>query len=442
MARVLFIVHDLYQDDNHFPLGIAYLAAVLEKEGHEVEVICQDITHCTDDHIVELIAHRPPDIVAMGFLAARFKETVLPLCKKINEVKGILNKKFWLVLGGHGASGCPEYIKEQTSADYVLAGEGESQMEAVAVYLSPGNELNNYKDLDSLPWPAWHLFPIDEYRKQLKMPGWELGDYTLGMTASRGCKGRCTFCQRLSKGLRFRSMENVVGEIYRLFNVYRINYIFFQDEMFVANEKRMVEFYEELVKKDLIGKIKWGGDARVDVVNKELLQLLKRTGCQFLDYGFESMDDEVLLQMKKGTTSEDNCNAARWTKEAGIPFNMNILWGMPGDSEDTLRKNITFINEFNTHSFLRTIRPPTPYPGCELFDIAVKQRLLDGPADFFDRFTNSDRLTVNFTGMSDEEFYINLYQANSSLIRNYFEKNGKFQPDKELFREEPVRSYE
>jgi radical SAM superfamily enzyme YgiQ (UPF0313 family) len=193
----------------------------------------------------------------------------------------------------------------------------------------------------------------------------------------------------------------------------------------------MEQFLIELDRKNLTGKIKWGGDSRVEVIDKDLLNLLKITGCQFLDYGFESMDDKVLYKMRKGVTAEQNHNCAMMTREAGIPFNMNILWGMPGDTVESLRKNITFINEFNTHSFLRTIRPPTPYPGCELFDIAVEKGLLTGPADFFDKFTNSDRLTVNFTEYDDNFFYERLYAANHNLIKDYYEHKrmelqGKF----------------
>ena len=218
-------------------------------------------------------------------------------------------------------------------------------------------------------------------------------------------------------------MESVVEEIEILYGKYGINYIFFQDEMFVASKKRMIEFHDELKRKRLLGLIKWGGDSRVDVIDKEMLEILKSTNVQFLDYGFESMDDNVLTLMKKKVTANDNWKCAELTRQAGIPFNMNILWGMPGDTVDSIKKNKLFIDEFNSHSFLRTIRPPTPYPGCELYDLAVKEGKLKGPADFFDKFTNSDRLTVNFTDIPDEKFYMHLYQVNADLVRKYYEHN-------------------
>ncbi len=97
-GKVLLIIHDVHQDDNQFPLGPAYLAAVLKKEGIEVEVYCQDVFHYPNSHLAKLLDSNHYDLIGLGFLAARFKETVEPLCEVINQHK----KDAWLVLGGHG----------------------------------------------------------------------------------------------------------------------------------------------------------------------------------------------------------------------------------------------------------------------------------------------------------------------------------------------------
>ena len=432
MAKVLFIVHDLHQQDNHFPVGIGYLSAVLEKEGHDVRVVSQDVFHYSNADVCGIISEYRPDIIGVGFLAARFTETVLPLCKAINEVKG----DAWLVLGGHGASGCPEYILEQTGADHIIVGEGELVIPELARFYkiektlnmleelsSPGGYRINgdtpIKDLDSLPFPSWHLFPIKQYSESLKLPGWEPGDRTLGILTSRGCVGKCNFCYRMSKGVRTRSVENVIEEIKQLNKVYGINYFFMQDELFVLSKKRMFDFQAALSRENL--RIKFACDSRVNIVDKDLLDCLKDAGCQYLDYGFESMDNYVLASMGKGTTAEQNYRCAYLTKRAGIPFNMNLLWGNIGDTASSLRRNVEFIKEFDSRKNMRTIRPPTPYPGCELYHYAMREGKLDGPADFFDKFKNSDLLTVNFTEMSDSEFYNLLYQANADLIRWHYE---------------------
>ena len=120
--KVLFIVHDVYQDDNNFPLGEAYLAAVLREAGHEVSIICADVYHFSDDYLSKYIRNGNFDIIGIGFMAARFIETVLPLCKLINKVKG----KAKLILGGHCPSAIPEYILEATGADAVVVAEAEN----------------------------------------------------------------------------------------------------------------------------------------------------------------------------------------------------------------------------------------------------------------------------------------------------------------------------
>ena len=405
-SKVLFVVHDLHQSDNHFPVGIGYLAAVLQKNGVDVKVISADVYHFSNAYVQSVIMDWQPDVIGVGFLAARFNETVLPLCKAINEVKG----KGKLVVGGHGASPIPEYVKEKLGADEVVVGEGEEWA-------------GHNSDIDSLPFPAWDLFPIEQYSASLKLPGWEVGDRTLGILTSRGCIGKCTFCYRMIKGLRLRSIENVIEEIKTLKSKYGINYFFMQDELFVSSKKRIGEFAKAIHKENI--KIKYACDSRVNIVDKELLETLKDSGCVYLDYGFESMDDNVLKLMKKGTTAKQNYSAAKLTREAGIPFNMNILWGNIGDTPETLDKSLEFIKEFDTCDNIRTIRPPTPYPGCELYDHAIKNGMLKDADDFFNKFTNSDRLTVNFTDMADDEFYALLYNANSYLVQRYHRSKAK-----------------
>lgn len=396
--KVLFIVHDLYQTDNHFPLGIAYLASILRQQNNDVQVLCCDIYHYSDSYVADYVTRLRPDIIGIGFLAARFKETVLPLCRAINLVKG----QGKLILGGHGATGSSAYIRKVTGADEVVSGEGEHYF------------LRNDIKIGDIPRPAYDLFPVEEYARALRLPGWELGDRTLGVLSSRGCIGRCTFCQRLTKGIRLRDIEDFVDELAWLNKSYGITYFFIQDELFVVTKKRMFEFNAALKKKNL--KIKFACDSRVNIIDDDLLECLKDAGCKFIDYGFEAMDDNVLKLMKKGQTSEENYRCASLTKKWGIPFNINILWGMPGDTPDSLRAGVKFIQEFDSGVNVRTIRPPTPYPGCELYEQAIKEGKLQGPEDFYNRFNNSDRLTVNFTNLSDEEFYMNLWSANCNLL--------------------------
>src|SRR4030042_5232429 len=121
-GKVLLIVHDVYQKDNQFPTGMAYLAAVLKKEGVDVKICCQDVFHYSNEELAKLfLKNTRYDLIGVGFLAARFKETVLGLCNTINKYK----KNAWLVLGGPGPSPIPGYVLKETKADIIAIGEAE-----------------------------------------------------------------------------------------------------------------------------------------------------------------------------------------------------------------------------------------------------------------------------------------------------------------------------
>lgn len=433
-GKVLFIVHDVYQDDNHFPLGIGYLAAVLKQEGFEVSIYCQDVFHFTNEELAEVLKNNNYDLICVGFMAARFKETIVDLCARINKYK----KSAWLVLGGHGPSPIPKYILKTTSADIVAIGECEETIVDLIRYKLNDWDLHNLKgiahrqdknifinerrkpikNLDVIPFPEYSLFPMDKYTSCLKMPGMETDDTALGIVTSRGCVNRCNFCYRMEKGIRFRSITNTVEEINLLNNRYGVNYFVFYDELFVSKKERIFEFQDALEHHDL--KIKYSCSARVDLFDKELINSLKESGCKFVNFGMESSDQNVLNLMNKNTTIEQNIKAAELTKNAGIGIGLNFIWDNIGDTEESLKNNVELIKKYSNYDQLRTIRPVTPYPGCDLYYEAINRGLLSGPDDFFNKFKNSDLLTVNFTDLPENKFYQVLFEANKELIMDYY----------------------
>ena len=106
----------------------------------------------------------------------------------------------------------------------------------------------------------------------------------------------------------------------------------------------------------------------------------------------------------------------------GISPGLNVMWGCPGDSVKSLDDIVDFLIEYDNQGQLRTVRPVTPYPGCSLYHMAISQGKLEGPSDFFDRFRNPERMTVNFTDLSEKDYYDALLSANKRLIDNYYEK--------------------
>jgi radical SAM superfamily enzyme YgiQ (UPF0313 family) len=435
-GKVLFIVHDVYQDDNTFPLNIAYLSAVLKKAGAEVSVYCQDIFHYSNDELADFLSKNEFDLIGVSFMAARFKETVVDLCAVINEYK----KNAYLVLGGHGPSPIAEYVLNKTKADVIAIGESEETIVELLDCKLAGGDLakvkgiaflsddiyvvnerrNPVKNLDDIPFPAWDLFPMDRYATCLKFYRHEPGDRYSALLAGRGCVGRCNFCYRIEKAIRLRSVDNIVAEMKALYERYQINYFYLLDEMFIVSKKQ-VKYFRDAIK-NLKLKIKFSCSARVELIDRELLDLLNDCGCTFLNFGMESSSQKVLDLMGKRTTIAQNIKAAELTKESGIGMGLNFLWGNKGDTVQSLKDNVEFIKKYTNYSQLRTIRPVTPYPGCPLYYEAIERQLLSGPEDFFEKFKNSDLLLVNFMDISEDEAYQALFEANKDLITDYYQQ--------------------
>ena len=439
-ARILFIIHDVYQDVNVFPLGIAYLSSSLEKKGHKVDIYCQDLYHYPNEDLAEYLYNNDYDIIGVGFLAARFNETIIDLCNVINRYK----KKAWLVLGGHGPSPIPEFVLRKTNADVVAMGESEetivevvkekinntcclSSIKGIAYRdkekVSINERRTSVPDVNAISLPAWNLFPIEDYKKNVKIMGQKKDEYSLVALSSRGCINKCNFCYRMENGIRIRTIDNFVQELKYLKDEYQINNFIFDDEMFILNKKRLIAFEKALNKYDL--QIRFFCSARVDIIDKEVVNILKRCGCSTISIGLESLDNNVLRMMNKNTTCEDNIRAGEIILEAGdIYVSLNFLWGNIGDTEKSLNKIVSFIKKYSTYQEIRTIRPPTPYPGSELYYYAIKQGKLKGPGDFFNKFINSDLYMINFTDIPIRTFYDLLFSANKELLIDYYTHTG------------------
>ena len=432
--NVLLIVHDVYQDFNAFPLAYGYLAAMLRKYGYSVEVYCMDVFHYTNEQLEKKLLNSEYDLIGSGFMPARFVETIVPLCASVNKHK----KNAWFFLGGPGPTPIPEYMLQKLKVDMVVLGEAEhtiieimeakegkqklADIKGIAYWDGNTIKINQrrplFRDLDALPWPAWDLFPMMSYTNSVKLSGMDEEEKMMSIIASRGCTDTCNFCYRIEKGLRLRDLREVIKEIKYLMNMYGTTFFSFDDELFVFPRERMFEF-ERLLNENNI-KISYWCNSRAAMFDEELAECLKRTGCKLVNIGFESVDQKVLDNMNKRITVDENLNALEVANKVNIGLGINFLWGFEADTKETLWKNVEAIKRFNQFDQVRTIRPPSPYPGSPLYYEAIQKGLLKGPDDFFKKFKNSDLMTVNFTRFSDEECYKLLFEANKELVLHHF----------------------
>lgn len=438
--QILLVVYDNGSYIHWFPQGLAYIAAVLKQAGHGVTIYTQDKDHYPESHLTAYLNEHRFDMVGVSVIGGYYQyRKLLSIAAAVNAAR----HRPLFVIGGHGPAPEPAYFLRKTGADVAVLGEGEatvldlvdaigepSRLAGVAgiAWRQDDHVVVNERrplitDVDSIPFPAYELFPMDYYRL-LRMPHANSTDFVLPMLSGRGCTFQCNFCYRMDSGFRPRSAESIVEEIRLLTTRYGITYIAFGDELLMSSVQRTSELCEAFLRSGL--SFKWECNGRLNYARPDLLALMKRAGCVFINYGIEAMDNQILKNMRKGLTTDVIIRGIEATLAAGISPGFNIIFGNIGENRETLNKGVEFLLKYDDGAQMRTIRPVTPYPGSPLFDYAIEHGLLRDCEDFYERkHLNSDLLSVNFTGLTDDEFHQALFEANSRLLENYFRKRAE-----------------
>jgi len=445
-VKVLLVIYDNNSYIHYFPQGMAAIAAILRKNGHDVEIYNQDMHHYPESHLTKHLDENEYDVVGLSFIAGYYQY------RKALEIANAINKskhRPYFIVGGHGATPEPEYFMNRLECDAIVMGEGEETIIELLdsrpsipdnvigiaweyVYYSIEGKsgmdtmcvVNERRplisDIDSLPFPAYDLFPMNYYRL-LRQPNCSVTDFCMPMLSGRGCKFHCNFCYRMDEGFRPRSNESIIEEIRLLQKDYGITYVSFSDELLMSSKERTISLCNDFIKNKL--KFKWYCNGRLNFATKEVLAMMKKAGCVFINYGIESYDDTALKNMNKALTTKQIKEGIEATLEAGISPGFNIIFGNIGETKENLQKDVDFLLKYDDGSQMRTIRPVTPYPGSPLYYHAIKKGLLKDCEDFYEnKHINSDLLAVNFTDIPDEEFHKSLYAANAILLNNYFTK--------------------
>jgi magnesium-protoporphyrin IX monomethyl ester (oxidative) cyclase len=289
-----------------------------------------------------------------------------------------------LVAGGPHPSILPNEALNN-GADIVVRGEGEQIFIEIMDYINGRRKLRDilgisFKDeagkyihnkprpmirnLDSLPFPAKHLFNMEHY---VKKP-FELTKYG-NIITSRGCPFECTYCSNKigGKKIRFRSPENIISEIRYLRDKYGIKKFIFLDDCATLNSKRMIKLCRMITNQKLC--IRWVCITRVDTVDKKLLIEMKKSGCIAVDYGIESGNIETLKKIKKEITIDEVEKTLKWTHKIGIKSMVNFMHGFPWESATDLRINRRFIKKIRP--WVDSFMPAgivIPFPKTDLYE--------------------------------------------------------------------------
>jgi anaerobic magnesium-protoporphyrin IX monomethyl ester cyclase len=435
-GRFLFVTPDQYDPIPNFTAGPAYLAAVLENNDYHVEIFHGTCYHLSPKDLERFLSERPAfDYIGIGYLT-NYVHDVIEYCRAIRSA----SPSSKIILGCNGFSPLPAFYLAKTGADYGVSGEAEDSLLNLLNALSVGesvedlpsiafrdgddifvNELRQpVPDITKIPWPAYHLYPIEKYVKY-ENTGYHKGRKYFVMLTSRGCPYVCNFCYRLEEGHRHRPFDDVLGEMHYLNDRYTINDFGLQDELFMTSKKHVKQFCENLIAamdESVIPRITWSTTGRLNIVDREIADVMAAAGCRQVLYGLESGDTKVLELMNKKTTAEAIREGVNVTREAGMAVSLPCMFGNIGETEESIQKTVDLLIELKPDEY-RTLRPVTPYPGSPLYEYAMEKNLLKDHEEFFQLSRNPDLLSVNFTEMNDEAFYKALYGANEQLVEAY-----------------------
>lgn len=345
------------------PLGLLSIASPLIEKGHEVIFLENDFGKDTPlDFKSELLKENPD---AIGFSVNSF--LYIWTVDFIAEAKRVL-PDVPIIAGGPHATAVPEELLASQNVDYVVRTEGEetcldlitcleSRGDVGAVlgvsYQKNGVIVHNparplAENLDSFPFPAYHLLPKSNLRRYGLNRETRLTPVLTCMT-SRGCPIACSFCSvKLATGRaafwRGHSPEYTIELIEYLIKDFQIKELSLQDDCYTADQERIEKICDEIVKRGLNKKIIWraGNGTRADTVTEDLLRRMKKAGCYHIGYGIESGNQKILTQNGKEETLEQIRNAIVWTNKVGMRSNGSFIFGLKGDTEKTMQETIDF----------------------------------------------------------------------------------------------------
>ena len=361
------------------PLGLGYLAAVVEREGFKVRIL--DLSVWGEGKIrrdLRKVFSRFP----ARFLGVTATTPEIGSALGVARIYREVHPQSRVVFGGAHPSVMAEELISDPGVDLVLRGEGEDSLPRLLKGENPARipgvvgkngEAKTEKipapeivDLDNLPFPAYHLLPMKKYTPPL-------GGYrelpATSMLISRGCPYRCSFCapESISRRVRFRSPRAIIEEIKLLQRDFGIREISFYDENFTLNPKQVEELCRRLMDQRI--RLSWSCRTRVDLVDAEILGLIRKAGCHQIGYGIESGDEKTLEYLHKDFRLAEIHSALEKTRKAGLEIRASFILGTPGETEESLTRTL----ELSRHpaigiAFYNIL---VPLPGTPIFREAL-----------------------------------------------------------------------
>jgi anaerobic magnesium-protoporphyrin IX monomethyl ester cyclase len=416
-----------------FPLGLGYIARALQDIGCEVTVFDIHAHNYTREEVAEKIGRLSYDVTGISAFSTQYAyvKWLTAELKKSHQGK--------IIMGGPLPTYNPAMVLEKTLADICVISEGDltvkslieniDKPEKVAgiYYRQNGRIISNpprdyVKDLDSIPFPPYDIFPMDIYFRHTGLFGM-LTRKTINIVTSRGCPYRCNFCSRTFGGVRLRSIDNVIAEIRHLKERFGVDSVYFNDELLVVSKNRAQELCDKIKSLGIL----WGCQGRSNIVDLELLKWMKSAGCVSVGYGVESGSQKILDNMNKHATVVENEKAITNTLKAGLMPVVQMIYGYPGEDKNTIRETVDFFNRVHysppTPDGKANLNLIAPLPGSPLYEESLQNGLIRDEDAYLSviemGYNPGSPVMVNFTEFSNAELLDLKARTEREIYLNY-----------------------
>ena len=362
-----------------YPIYLAYTVAVLEEAGFDISFIDAIMEELDIPAFVQRVKELSPALLVLECSTPSIRYDL----DSAAAVKTALPDITTALVGSHATFFHKEVLAENPGVDAIVRGEFEITVRELAraidgnsdwsgveglsyrsgdeIVVNPDRPL--IEDLDALPFPARHIVHSNGYRAAIYS-----GDKCTAMVSSRGCPFQCTFCvwPNTLYGHRFRarSAQDVVDEMEEVEKKHGIDEIYFDDDTFTIDRKRVMDICHLIKERGL--SVSWICQARVDTVDREVLLAMKDAGCHYILFGIESGSPEMLATMKKRITLDKAREAIRLCEDVGIKSQAFFLFGIPGETHETIQQSIDFAKELGASTVQFSVA--IPQPGSPLYE--------------------------------------------------------------------------
>ena len=413
-------------------IGLAYIAGALEAHGVHVRVIDMFAEKLSGQQVVDKVARFRPDLVGMSVLTPS-----APTCTELSARIRARLPGVKVVWGAVHADVFARDIVRDGDADFVVHHDGEitltelvdalargeqdlSAVDGITWKTTDGQVVKNKervlnRELDDLPYPAWHLFPFHRYGL---LPFADFAKPVLTMAGSRGCPYRCDYCSLINTGgkvFRRRDPIKVVDEYEYLVERYGVKQIGFIDPIFPLVKKDLGPLCEELVRRGLDQRCQWLSETRADRLDAETCQQMYAGGCRRVLMGIESGSDMLLGNVNKNLTTASVREGVKNAKAAGIQTVGLFMIGMPGETPEMTRETVEFAVDLDVDfaKFAITV----PFPGSKLFEDRWQKDLFRDDWENYTTFNpDPDRLVYHPPGYDPAE----LIRMQSWALRRFY----------------------